>query len=137
MEKKLYLIEWSDKWQSKFNTSKCKVLYIGPTNTRSYSVLDLKDHKHKELEFIEKGEELGIIFDNNLKFFSHTINHVNKANQLMGPIRRSYTYLDKNSFRYLLNELVRPHLEYCVSIWYPLLKKDAELIENVLRRASE
>ena len=55
----------------------------------------------------------------------------------MGLIRRSYTYWDKNSFNYLFNALVRLHLEYCVSIWYPLLKIDEELIENVLRRASK
>ena len=55
----------------------------------------------------------------------------------MGLIRRSYTYLDKNFYRYLFNALVRPHLEYCVSVWYPLLKKYEELIENVLRLASK
>ena len=55
----------------------------------------------------------------------------------MGLIRRSYTYLDKNSFLYLLNALIRPHLMYFVSIWYPLQKKDKELIENVLHRASK
>ena len=33
--------------------------------------------------------------------------------------------------------LVRLHLEYCVSIWYLLLRKDEELIENVLRRANK
>ena len=48
----------------------------------------------------------------------------------MGLIRRSQTCLDKNFFRYLINALVRPQLEYCV-------KKDEELVENVLRRASK
>ena len=80
---------------------------------------------------------IGVIFDNNLKFPSHIINQVNKANRLMELIRRSYTYLDKNSFRYLFHALVRPHLEYCVPICYPFLKKDNGLIENVLRRASK
>ena len=56
---------------------------------------------------------------------------------MMGLIRRSYTHLDITSFRYLFNSLVRPHLEYCVSIWYPLLKEDDELIKNVLRRATK
>ena len=117
------ITEWSDKLQLKFNTSKCKVIHIGPTNTRSYSLWDLNDHKHLQLEFIEKEKDVGVIFDNNLKVCSsHVINQVSKVNRVMGLIRRSYTYLDKNSFRYLFNALVRPHLEYCVSIWYPLPK---------------
>ena len=56
---------------------------------------------------------------------------------MIGLFRRSYTHLDKTSLRSLINSLVRPHLEYCVSIWYPLLKKDEELIENVLLRATK
>ena len=112
-------------------------MHIGPTNTNLYRMLDLNDHKHKELEFIEKEKDLGVFFDNNLKFSNRIINQVNKANRLMELIGRSYTYLDKNSFCFLFNALARPYLEYCVSIWYPLLIKDEELIENVLRRASK
>ena len=55
----------------------------------------------------------------------------------MGLIRRSYSFLDINSFKHLFNSLIRPHLEYCISIWYPFLKKDEILIENVLRRATK
>ena len=72
-------------------------MHIGPTNTSLYRMLDLSDHKHKELEFIETEKDLGVIFDNNLKFSNHIINQVNKANRLMKLIGRSYTYLDKNS----------------------------------------
>ena len=56
---------------------------------------------------------------------------------MMGLIRRSHIHLDITSFGCLFNSVVRPHLEYCVSIWYLLLKKDEELIENVLRRAAK
>ena len=80
-------------------------MHIGPINTSSYSMLNLNDHKHKELEFIEKEKDLGVIFDNNLKCSSHIIKQVNKTNRLMGLIRRSSTYLDKNSFRYLFHVL--------------------------------
>ena len=120
-----HLIEWSDEWQWKFNTSKCKVMQTGPTNTSSYSMLDLHDHKHKELEFIEKENDLGVIFENNLKFSSHIINQVNKANQIIWLISISNAYLDKNSFRYSFSALVWLHLEYCVSI---LPKKKKTLV---------
>ena len=60
----------------------------------------------------------------------------------MGLIRRSYTHLDIISFRCLFSSLVKPHSEYCVSIWCPLLKEDLEEeleehIENVLRPATK
>ena len=56
------LIGRSDKWQLKFNTSKCKVRHIGSTNTSSYTMLDNVGHHT---------QDLGVIFDNNLKFSSH------------------------------------------------------------------
>ena len=75
-------------------------------------MLDLNNHKHKELEVIEKEKDFCVIFDNNSKFSSHMVNQVNIANRLTGLLTRSYTCLDKNSLRYLFNALVRPKLEY-------------------------
>ena len=100
-------------------------------------MLDFNNQKLKKLEFITKEKDLGVIIDCKLNFSSRIVTQVKKANKMMGLIRRSYTHLDITSFRYLFNSLVRPRLKYCVSIWYPLLKKDEELIENVLRRATK
>ena len=100
-------------------------------------MLDLNDQKPKILEFITDEKDLGVTIDHKLNFASHIVTQVKKANKMMGLIRPSYTHLDRTSFRCLFSSLVRPHLEYCVSIWYPLLKKDKELIENVLRRATK
>ena len=83
---------------------------------------------------LEKKKDIAVAFANNLKFSSHVINQVNKPNRLMGLIRRSNIYLNKNFSRYLFNTLVRPDLEYCVSIFYPLLKKDEKLIGNIVHQ---
>ena len=55
----------------------------------------------------------------------------------MGLISRSYNFFDVVSFKYLFISLVRPCLEYCVPLWFPLLEKGEDLIENVPHRASK
>ena len=132
-----WLIEWSKRWELRFNTSKCKVMHFGNVISNSYTMLDFNDQKREKLEFITKEKDLGVIIDHKLNFSSHRVTEVKKANKMMGLIRRSYTHLDITSFRYLFNSWVRPRLKYCLSIWYPLLKKDEEVIENVLRRATK
>ena len=86
-------------------------------------MLDFNDQTRKELEFITKEKDLGVIIDHKLNFSSHIVTQVRKANKMMGLIRRSYTHLDITLFRYLLIFLVTPHLEHCVSVWYLLLTK--------------
>jgi len=53
----------------------------------------------------------------------------------MGLIRRTYTYLEEQSFKYLLQAQVRPHLEYAASVWSPYKSGEIEQIENVQRRS--
>ena len=131
------LIECSKKWELKFNTSKCKVMHFGNDISSSYTMLDSNDQIRKILEFITEEKDLGVIINHKLNFSSHIITQVKKANKMMGSVRRSYTHLDRTSFRCLFSSLVRPHLEYYVSIWYSLLKKEDDLVENVLRRATK
>jgi hypothetical protein len=41
-------------------------------------------------------------------------------------IRRTYTYLDEQSFKYLFQALVRPHIEYAEAVWSPFKVGDIE-----------
>ena len=59
------------------------------------------------------------------------------AHALIGLIRRSFDYLDKDMFIKLYKALVRPHLEYGNTIWHPRLKRQSIAIENVQRRATK
>ena len=70
-----------------------------------------------------------------------TLRRVSQENNLvlqtMGLIRRSFSYLDIQSFRWIFKAMVRPHLEYAQSVWSPFRKKDIVSIENVQRRATK
>ena len=132
-----HLISWSEKWQLKFTKFKVEVLLSGQTDTKSYTMLNIDIGQMQELQFIDEGKDLGVIIDSKLKFSSHIVQQAKKANWLMGLIRRSYNFLDIVLFKYLFISLVRPHLEYSVTVWYPLLKKDEDLIENVRPCASK
>ena len=52
-------------------------------------------------------------------------------------IKRNFTNRSQATFIPLYKSLVRPHLEYCRSVWNPHFRKDIELIEEVQRRATK
>ena len=45
--------------------------------------------------------------------------------------------MDKNTFCLLYKALVRPHVEYAHSLWYPYKKGDITDIEKVQKRATK
>ena len=49
---------------------------------------------------------------------------VKKANNIMGLIRRTFVHLDEGTFSKLFKALVRPHLEYANTAWYPTKMKN-------------
>ena len=55
---------------------------------------------------------------------------------ISGLIRRTYKYLDIQTFKKLYVALVRPHVEYAQAVWSPHYMKDIEQVENVQRRAT-
>ena len=81
-------------------------------------------------------KDLGVIVDDHLTFSKHIAEKVNKANQIMGLIQRTFVFLDKHNFNLLYKSLVRPHIEYGNIVWSPFQKADINLIENLQRRAT-
>ncbi len=92
---------------------------------------------NRNLEVATEEKDLGIIFQQDLKFSTHIATKVNKANSMLSLIVRSFDYVEKNSFVMLYKALVRPHIEYGNTIWYPYLRKDIISVEKVQKRATK
>ena len=127
---------WSSIWQLGFNIKKCKCLHVGQQNERHEYILKTATGPIEIVEVTEE-KDLGVWFDEELKFERHITEKINKANQSVGIIKKNFEFMDMEIFLLLYKAIVRPHLEYGQSIWHPNLKKQVKAVEKVQRRATK
>ena len=99
-------------------------------------MLDNHDN-YVQISPVDHEKDLGVTFEDNLKFERHITDCVNKAQRVLSLIRRSFDYMEKDMFIILYKSIVRPLLEYSTMVWSPYLKKDIRKIENIQRRATK
>ena len=82
-------------------------------------------------------KDLGVVVDSTVKPTTHMAHAVMKANQLLGIIRKTFTYMDCNLNRRLYASIVRPHLEYASIVWHPYVKKATMMVPGLAKMSSE
>ena len=129
--------QWSDTWLLKLNEKKCKVISYGkePLDKTEYFIdSGTEQYQLEKLEFIN---DLGIIFDTDLKFNIHINEKVKKAYSILGVINRNFKYMSKQTFILIYKSMVRSHLEYGNCVWSPTRIIDIEKLERVQKRATK
>ena len=71
---------------------------------------------------MHRGKGLGVIFDSDLSFDPHIQKAICKSNQMIGLIRQSSSFMDKDMFLKLYKALNRPYVQYGNVVFHPLVK---------------
>jgi len=116
---------------------KCKVMHMGHNNPRyAYTIFDPVANQVKPLLDTVKEKDLGIYFTPDLKWHAQVEASTAKANKMLGMLKNTFTHFSVELLNLLYCAIVRPHLEFAISVWNPHLKGDIFGLEQVQHRAT-
>ena len=89
-----------------------------------------------DIEITDNINDLGILFNKDLRVSAQCSKAAKKANKILGLIYRHFENKSKDIILRLYKSLVRPHLDYCIQVWNPHLMKDINNLERVQKRCT-
>ena len=135
LQKDLIRLEsWSNDCQLKFDTDKCEAKRISRKNDHSSPQYHLCGN---HLKSVSEVKDLGIYITSNLSWSTQANKCANKANSVLGFIKRTVGPKNPQLFSKLYKSLARRILEYRSPVWCPHLEKVLTTLEKVPCRASK
>ena len=117
-----------------FHTEKCQVLRVTRQLEPSYKGSYLLNGH--QLEVVDEAKYLGVTIQGDLRWNTHVANITGKANSSLAVLKRNVRVSSKTIKAAAYKAIVRPHLEYCSSVWDPYTANLTKPIEMVQRRSA-
>jgi hypothetical protein len=136
------LSNWAKLSGMTFNVNKCKIMRVGkcPVEVTENVTFAMSDNLgvRRVLEEVTEERDLGVVWQNNLKWSEHVNRVCSTAYAKLGMLRRTFkSWSNARTFKLLYTTFVRPHLEYAVPVWNALCNKDKNKIEKVQKQATK
>ena len=96
------LYDWTQYSLLNFHPDKCVVMRLMSSRSKKLRSNALHNMDERRLKAVAEEKDLGISFNDNLTFEKHINEKVNKANSLVGIVRRAFVHLDKDVFQVVL-----------------------------------
>ena len=88
-----------------------------------------------ELQEVTEEKDIGILIHQSLKPTKHCKKAADMAGAVLKQITKNFHFRDKNIFKKLYIQYVRPHMEFASPVWLPWLEQDIQILEKVQKRA--
>ena len=128
------LVDWSNKWQMRFNLKKCSLLRVTRKRTPVESIYTMMGHP---LEQVSHHPYLGLELDSNLSWSRHIANVSGKTTHCLNFLRCNINPCPESLKETAYKALVRSNTEYAVTVWDSHLQKDVARLEKIQRRAAK
>ncbi|XP_071944868.1 uncharacterized protein [Antedon mediterranea] len=116
-----------------FKPDKCSILRF---STRKHVLEYSYRLSGQTIQALHQHKHLGVTLSTDLKWNPHVDRVVNKANGMLGFVRRNLGNAPRNVKIQAYKGLIRPHVEYCSSVWDPHTNCNIKKVEAFQRRAA-
>lgn len=129
------LCAWSQGNRMTFNVKKCKMMPIARKKQPFRSSLTLN---RLDIEEVYEFRDLGLLMNHHLSWNSHVDAITNKANRILGLLRRTCRgWKDTKTLKMLYCTLVRSQVEYGTIVWSPHTKRNIEKLECIQQKGTK
>ena len=125
------LERWEKKWMMSFKTDKCFILRF--TRKKTYKIEYSYKLSGHYLQPVNHHKYLGVMLSTDRKWNTHFDKITSKANSMLGFARRNLGSAPRKVKIQAYKSLVRPHVEYCSSVWDPHTNRNIQKIEAIQR----
>ena len=122
------LEKWAKDWGMRFNTGKCNILSVKKKSNYQYSL------NSDTLKEVDNTPYLGVLISNDLKWKPQIFKQTNKANSILGFLKRNLRNCPSYCRKSAYISLVRSVVEYGAIVWDPYEQGDIDRLERVQNR---